>query len=103
MRDQQEVGRREQLWSSLSEGRAPQDGEVQTIAAKIWQDAFRRDSALAWSQVEVGSPTHRPGRARHVSEDPVARLTRSAQPSASCGSIPRHSWRNASAAGDRGA
>jgi hypothetical protein len=59
MRDQQEVGRREQLWSSLSEGRAPQDGEVQTIAAKIWQDAFRRDSALAWSQVEVGSPTHR--------------------------------------------
>jgi hypothetical protein len=59
MRNQQEMGRREQLWTSLSEGRAPQDREVQTIAAKIWRDAFCRDTALAWSQVEVGSPTHR--------------------------------------------
>jgi hypothetical protein len=59
MRNQQEMGRREQLWSSLSEGRAPQDREVQTIAAKIWRDAYCGDSAMAWSQVEVGSPTHR--------------------------------------------
>jgi len=58
MRNQQ-AGRREQLWSSLSEGRAPQDGEVQTIAAKIWRDAFCADAALAWSQVEIGSPNHR--------------------------------------------
>jgi len=59
MRDQRAVGRPETLWASVTEGRAPRDPEVQSVAAKIWQDAFRRDSALAWSQVEVGSPTHR--------------------------------------------
>ena len=59
MRDQPAVGRREQLWASLSEGRAPHDGEVQSVAAKIWQDAFRRDSALAWNQIEIGSAPHR--------------------------------------------
>lgn len=59
MRDEPSSGRRETLWASLSEGRAPQDREVQSVAAKIWRDAFRRDSAQAWNQLEVGSPSHR--------------------------------------------
>jgi hypothetical protein len=59
MRDQRVVGRPERLWTSLTEGRAPRDPEVQSVAAKIWRDAFRRDSSIAWSQVEVGSAPHR--------------------------------------------
>lgn len=59
MRDQRSMARRETLWVSITEGRAPRDPEVQSVAAKIWRDAFRRDSAIAWSQVEVGSPPHR--------------------------------------------
>ena len=47
------------LWASLSEGRPPRDPEVQSVAAKIWQDVYCRDSKLAWSQVEVGSAPYR--------------------------------------------
>jgi hypothetical protein len=59
MRDQQAMGRPERLWTSMTEGRAPRDPEVQSVAAKIWRDVFQRDSAMAWSQVEVGSAPHR--------------------------------------------
>ena len=47
------------LWASLSEGRAPRDGEVESFAAKVWNDAYRRDPGADWHQVEIGSPAHR--------------------------------------------
>jgi hypothetical protein len=48
-----------QLWASVSEGRAPQAGEIDSFAAKIWRDAYRGDDPLDWQQVEIGSPPHR--------------------------------------------
>ena len=47
------------LWASVSEGRAPQAGEVDSFAAKIWRDAYRADGTLDWQEVEIGSPPHR--------------------------------------------
>ena len=47
------------LWASLSEGRLPHDGEVESFAAKIWNDAYRCEAGANWQQVEVGSPAHR--------------------------------------------
>ena len=58
MRDHPAIPTPRRLWASLSEGRAPKDGEVESFAAKIWQDAYRRDGA-EWQQVEIGSPPHR--------------------------------------------
>ena len=59
MRDQPSMPMPLRLWASLSEGRPPRDGEVESFAAKIWNDAYRRDGAPDWQQVEIGSPSHR--------------------------------------------
>lgn len=59
MRDMRSAARRGGLWASVAEGRPPRDGEVESFAAKIWQDTYRRGSALDWRQVEIGSPLHR--------------------------------------------
>ena len=47
------------LWSSVSEGRTPDEAEIEDIAAKIWRDVYARDEPIRWDEVEVGSPTHR--------------------------------------------
>lgn len=59
MRDHSSTVRPRRLWASLSEGRPPQDGELESFAAKIWNDAYRRGGNADWQQVEIGSPTHR--------------------------------------------
>ena len=59
MRDHPAIPTPRRLWASLSEGRPPQDGEVESFAAKIWNDAYRRDGGADWQQVEIGSPPHR--------------------------------------------
>ena len=47
------------LWASLSEGRAPRDGEVESFAAKVWRDVYRGAGVLSWNEVEIGSVPHR--------------------------------------------
>ncbi len=78
MRESPSTAPRTKLWASLSEGRPPHEGEVESFAAKVWQDSYRRDSALEWKQVEVGSPLHRKAIAAALAAlgAPPARLVR---------------------------
>jgi hypothetical protein len=44
----------------LSEGRLPRPFETESVAAKIWSEAFSAPSTnLRWSEVPRGSPAHR--------------------------------------------
>ena len=78
MRDMRSAARRGGLWASVAEGRPPQDGEVESFAAKIWHDTYRRGSTLDWQQVEIGSPIHRKtiAAALFALGGPAARLLR---------------------------
>ena len=42
----------------MIEDRPPRTIEVEGLAAKIWEEAFRRDGKMAWDRVEHGSHPH---------------------------------------------
>lgn len=43
----------------MIEDRPPRDVEIEELAAKIWDEAFRRDAQVAWDRVEHGSRSHK--------------------------------------------
>jgi hypothetical protein len=42
----------------MIEDRPPHVIEVEELAAKIWEEAFRSDAQIAWDRVEHGSRSH---------------------------------------------
>lgn len=44
--------------SCIAEDRPPRAGEIEELAEKIWEEAFRHDVRIAWDRVEHGSRSH---------------------------------------------